>query len=135
LLQPFVIPYHTLDNPDTEYITKRNKVTGKPFKDIYSKVVRLTNEKDKDGKLIARYVKHDPTKLFAVELEAMQTPEVRGYLRSLLRDTIEDLFDNDAYKKAQKEKPKPKQTNRLVLTDINELSKELRKKIKSKKKA
>lgn len=113
------------DNPDTEYVTKINKVTGKPFQDIYSKVIRLTNEKDKDGNIIARYVKHDPTRLFAVELEAMQTPDVRGYLRSLLRDTIEDLFDNDVYENAQKEKPEPKEMNGLVLTEINKLSKEL----------
>ena len=55
----------------------------------------------------------------------MQTPDVRGYLRSLLRDTIEDLFDNDVYENAQKKKPEPKEMNGLVLTEINELSKEL----------
>ena len=29
------------------------------------------------------FFKHDPTKLFAVQLEAMQTPMVRAYLRVL----------------------------------------------------
>ena len=55
----------------------------------------------------------------------MQTPDVRGYLRSLLRDTIEELFDNDIYEEAQKKKPSAKKINRLVLTEVNELSEEL----------
>ena len=113
------------DNPETEYITKRNKATGKAFQDVYSKVIREIQEKNEDGNIVTRYVKHDPEKLFAVELEAMQTPDVRGYLRSLLRDTIEELFDNDAYENAQKKKPSAKKINRLVLTEINELSEEL----------
>jgi hypothetical protein len=34
---------------------------------------------------------------------------MRGFLRNLLRDTIESLFDNDIYGQAQKKKPKPRQ--------------------------
>ena len=113
------------DNPETEYITKTNKATGKSFQDVYSKVIREIQGKDEDGNIVTRYVKHDPEQLFAVELEAMQTPGVRGYLRSLLRDTIEELFDNDAYEDAQKKKPGAKKINRLVLTEVNELSEEL----------
>jgi hypothetical protein len=66
--------------PDDEYII----IDDNPFLSSY--IVKEV----KDG-----YIKHDPTKLFAVQLEAMQTPKVRAYLRVLVRYYINKWYDKD----------------------------------------
>jgi hypothetical protein len=120
----FMEKYHLTkisNDPDVEYIQRRNKKTGKLDNVIYSYVIKeIVNE---DG--TTSYVKHDPTKLFAVEFEAMQAPNVRPYLKELIRNSIESKFDKDIYKEVQNNKPTPKEIDGLVLSKIRELEQNL----------
>ena len=64
-------------DPDHEYIKIENKQW------LSSYVI-----KKREG----GYIKHDPTKLFAIQLEAMQTPKVRAYLKRLVLKAIDSTF-------------------------------------------
>lgn len=55
---------------------------------------------------------------FAIQLEAMQTANVRGYLKQLVIDSIDQFFDQDTYDKIQSEIPRPSEINALVRTQI-----------------
>ena len=92
------------ENPEPEYIWLKGK-NKKPVRFDYSRVIR------RQGK---GYIKHDPTKLFAVQLEAMQTPKVRAYLKALIRYLINSLFDAEIRKQVLAEHP-PSETMGLVL--------------------
>jgi hypothetical protein len=66
------------------------------------------------------YIKHDPTKLFAVQLEAMQTPKVRAYLRALVRYYICKWFDKDIRDRVLREH-QPDKIRGLVLLETGKL--------------
>jgi hypothetical protein len=91
--------------PDDEYIT----IDSKPFLSSY-----IVGEV-KDG-----YIKHDPTKLFAVQLEAMQTPKVRAYLRALVRYYINKWYDKDIREQVLRDHP-PEKISGLVLLETGKL--------------
>jgi hypothetical protein len=65
---------------------------------------------------INKYKKHDPKQMFAVQLEAMQTPKVRAYLRALVRYNIDKWYDNDIHKQVLKDHPES-ELERLVLLE------------------
>ena len=94
------------EDPNDEFIT----IEGKPY--VSSRVFK----KAEGG----GYIKHDPTKLFAVQLEAMQTPKVRAYLRALVRYYIGKWFDKDVREQVLKEHP-PNKIRGLVLVETGKL--------------
>lgn len=66
------------EDSDDEYIYIKNK------KVLSSYVIDIQGR---------GFIKHDPTKLFAIQLEAMQTPKVRAYIKALLTYVIGSYYD------------------------------------------
>jgi hypothetical protein len=98
----------------TEKQIKRFKLLHNPDPDTLRK---LKNDSNKEAFKIKYGLKSDD-ELFAVQLEAMLVPNVRGYLKKLLLDEIDKLFDQDIYERAQAEKPRPQEIEALVLTKM-----------------
>lgn len=65
-----------------------------------------------------KYNLKSDSNLFAIQLEAMQTPNVRGFLKTLVLHSVDQFFDQDIYNQVQSEKPKPSAINALVRTQI-----------------
>lgn len=80
-----------------------------------------------------RFLKHDPTKLFAVQLEAMQTPKVRAYLRALVLYLIDKWYNPEIYENMLKDHPE-KTIRELALSEVKDLYKRLKLKDKRLKK-
>ncbi len=97
-----LVKYST--DPDPEYVWIANK-GGKKNRFLVSRVIR------RQGR---GYIKHDPDKLFAVQLEAMQTPKARAYFRSLILYLIDSLYDRKIRKRVLKEHA-PNKIKQLVL--------------------
>jgi hypothetical protein len=88
---------------------------------------------DPDPKTLAK-LKRDPNKeafkqrwglksddeLFAVELEAMLTPDVRTYIKELILGNIDRLFSQALYRRAQAKKPSPEEIDALVRSMVEE---------------
>jgi hypothetical protein len=60
--------------------------------------------------------------LFAVQLEAMLTPKVRTYLKSLVHWHIDKHFNQDIYKQVQSERPSNEDINAQVRTKIDDFT-------------
>ena len=58
--------------------------------------------------------------LFQIEIEAMLTPQVRGYLKKLVLDNVDKHFDQKIYDEVQKELPSKRKVNRLVRSKMRE---------------
>jgi hypothetical protein len=109
----FMVKYGLIkysENPDDEYVWLKGK-NNKPVKFLSSYAI------DSKGN---GFIKHDPTKLFAVQLEAMQTPKVRAYLKALIRYLINSLYDKEIRKQVLKEHL-PNNTMGLVLKEARSL--------------
>ena len=59
---------------------------------------------------------------FAVQLEAMLTPKVRTYLKSLVHRHIDKHFNQDIYKQVQSERPNNEEINTQVRTKIDDFT-------------
>ena len=56
--------------------------------------------------------------LFAIQLEAMQAPKVRAYLKRLVLKSLDGLFDENIYRQVQAEKPTAADVKGLVRSQI-----------------
>ena len=125
--------FHLLNDPDPETLKKLQRDSNRfKFMEKYGLVkfsqdpddeyIKIENKQWLSSYVIKKreggYIKHDPTKLFAIQLEAMQTPKVRAYLKRLVLKAIDRLFDKGIYQQIQDGKPTPAQIKGLVRSQI-----------------
>jgi hypothetical protein len=65
-----------------------------------------------------KYNLKSDNELYAIQLEAMQTPNVRRFLKMLVLRSIDQFFDHGIYDQVLFERPKPAEINALVRTQI-----------------
>jgi hypothetical protein len=125
--------FDLLTDPDPETLKKLQKDSNrfkfmekyglfKESEDSLTEYIFIDGKRYESSKTIevlegGRFLKHDPTKLFAIQLEAMETPNVRAYLKVLVTYVIGSYFDPKIRKKILKEHPKENLSG-LVLLEV-----------------
>lgn len=71
-------------------------------------------------KFMKKYQLKSESELFAIQLEAMQTPKVRGYLKTLVQSSVDQYFDEDIHKLVIAEHS-PKKIGEIVYNEVYQL--------------
>jgi hypothetical protein len=102
----------------TEVQMKRFKLLHDPDPDTLRKLKRDPNR----HAFKIKYGLKSDNELFAVQLEAMLTPNVRGYLKRLVLRNIDKHFDQDIYNQVQSERPSAEEINAQVRTKVSDFT-------------